>query len=58
MIGKEFKFRSFAVCHRAEDARTIAGTEPILAGVQNDGYNGIISDALGGNGAHTRGRSK
>lgn len=49
MIGKEFKFRSFAVCHRAEDARTIAGTEPILAGVQNDGYNGIISDALGDN---------
>ena len=49
MIGKEFKFRSFAVCHRAEDARIIAGTEPILAGVQNDGYNGIISDALGDN---------
>lgn len=49
MIGKEFKFRSFAVCHRAEDARTIAGTEPILAGAQNNGYNGVISDASGDN---------
>ena len=49
MTEKGYTFRSFAVCHRAEDARTIAGTEPILAGVQNDGYNGIISDALGDN---------
>lgn len=49
MIGKGYKFRSFAVCHRAEDARTIAGTEPILAGAQNNGYNGVISDASGDN---------
>ena len=49
MTEKGYTFRSFAVCHRAEDARIIAGTEPILAGVQNDGYNGIISDASGDN---------
>lgn len=49
MTEKGYTFRSFAVCHRAEDARTIAGTEPILAGAQNNGYNGVISDASGDN---------
>ena len=46
MIGKEFKFRSFAVCHRAEDVKDIPGVTPMLAGGKSEG---ILSDDTGDN---------
>lgn len=46
MAEKEYTFRSFAVCHRAEDVREITGITPILTGGKADG---ILSDDTGDN---------
>lgn len=46
MIEEGYKFRSFAVCHRAEDADRIEGVTPILAGGKSEG---ILSDYTGDN---------